>query len=81
MNEPWRRAEADRVSDVTIAVIAEVEGRWAAEPMDPELQELIWEDEKRVLDAFRRKDMAAYKAVHADMRRKIREYMSEGGGR
>jgi hypothetical protein len=49
--------------------------------MDPELQELIWEDEKRVLDAFRREDMAAYKAAHAEMRRKIREYMSEGGGR
>jgi len=69
------------VSDDTIAVVAEVEGRRAAEPIVPEMQELNWEDEERVLDAFRRKDMAAYKAAHAEMRRKIREYMSEGGGR
>jgi hypothetical protein len=76
MNEPWHRAEADRVSDDTLAVNADVQGRWPAEPMGPELQELIWEDEKGARAALRCENMAAY----TSMRRKIKEHI-QGGGR
>ena len=80
MNEPWRRAEADRVSDDTLTVIADAQGRRPAEPMDPELQEPNWEDEKRVRTAFCGEDVASYKAAPAEMRREMQEYI-QGGGR
>ena len=73
MAEPWSRAEADRVSDDTLALLAEIQKDWP-DRFDRELQELIWDDEKRVLDTFKRADMAVYEAAHASMRRKITEY-------
>lgn len=77
MTEPWSRAEADRVAGDTLALLAEIQEDWP-DRFDRELQDAIWEDEMLVLDAFRREDMAAFKAAHAAVRKKVREYRGDG---